>query len=324
MQVVLPAAAVVYLIVSLSRLPAGVVSAWADSRPWSASTLWLLLLLAVLSFSHWLMEAVKWRLLAGKLEQISLAGAFRGVLVGVSLGMITPKRSGEYAGRALLLKEGNRLSGMVAQAAGSLAQLMVTLTGGMIALGLLCAGLAGPDAFSGPDPWLWLSGAGVFMVLLWVVLWLVRGPFCRYAARPGSGKRLRSLLVVRQLSRSDFGLLLLISAARYTVFVVQFALLLQLFGTPLGPLLAFALLAIIFLVMNFIPVSALAEVGVKGSVALVVVPVVYTSGPYSVADAGLAVTAAVMALWLINLALPALAGALLAMSSGKRSKPGTQ
>ena len=66
---------------------------------------WLLLFV----FVNWGIEARKWQLLMKAVQPMSFITAFKSVLCGVTLSLNTPNRMGEYGGRILFVKEGNRI-----------------------------------------------------------------------------------------------------------------------------------------------------------------------------------------------------------------------
>ena len=98
----------------------------------------------------------------------------------------------------------------------------------------------------------------------------------------------------------------LISIVRYLVFSLQFFLLLRIFQIHIGYLQAMMVIGFIYLLMSIIPTIALSEIGVRGSVSL------YAFGLFFgvTLSEGLSrtIVAASSALWLLNLALPALSG----------------
>ena len=95
---------------------------------------------------------------------------------------------------------------------------------------------------------------------------------------------------------------LFISFFRYLVFLTQFYLLLQVFGVNINIIPAFISIGLIFLTMSAIPTVTLAEIGIRGSVAI------YFLGMFSDEIVGIVSTS--IMLWIINLAIPALVGSL--------------
>lgn len=110
---------------------------------------------------------------------------------------------------------------------------------------------------------------------------------------------------IRQLE--DFGTkelmkVLMISLCRYSVFIIQYLLLLQVFNVGIGLWTAFWLITVMFLALAIVPTIALAELGVRGKLSI------FLFGVFSANTLGIVLTAS--SIWLINLVVPALAGSL--------------
>jgi hypothetical protein len=88
---------------------------------------WKFWTVIILTFINWGLEAKKWQALMKHLEPLSYATALKGVLSGVTLSLNTPNRMGEYGGRLLYVKEGNRIKSVSLSIAGSICQLTITV-----------------------------------------------------------------------------------------------------------------------------------------------------------------------------------------------------
>jgi hypothetical protein len=269
---------------------------------------WKAILVIVLMLANWSCEAMKWRVLVGHIQRISFVTAFKAILSGlsVSLAMNTPNGSGEYIGRILYVKQGNRLRAITLTLVGSISQLIVTMVLGTIGLFLLRDKFynATSDTFHLSfhlfDAIAYGSVAfttflvGVYFELSWLVKLLERIPFVKkysFFIQKLEDFRWQELLKV-----------LIISTIRYCVFVVQYLLLLQVFNVSIQIFTAFWLITIMFLALAVVPTIALAELGVRGRISI------FLFGMYSTNTLGIVFTAS--AIWLINLVVPALAGSL--------------
>lgn len=105
-----------------------------------------------------------------------------------------------------------------------------------------------------------------------------------------------------RFSKAELGKVLAYSFGRFGVFTLQFFLLLRVFEVEISYPTALMLISITYFVMAIIPTIAIAELGVRGSVA------VFFIGMASGNE--LAILTASFLLWLINLAFPALIGTL--------------
>jgi uncharacterized membrane protein YbhN (UPF0104 family) len=106
-----------------------------------------------------------------------------------------------------------------------------------------------------------------------------------------------------KIPRTQFFQTLFLSAIRYLVFTTQFYLILIALGMEIEVTSAFVLIAVTFLITSIIPTFALTEIVVRSAVAVSVFTVIDTGHPEIAA-------AASFLLWIINLAIPALAGSL--------------
>jgi hypothetical protein len=267
----------------------------AFAAAWGGLSASLLSGLVLLMLVNWSLEAMKWRSLVHHLEPIPPARALMATFAGTTVGIITPNRVGEFAGRVLYLAPEHRLQGGAITLLGSLAQFAVTM-----ALGALAVGVArlqeGTAAVTGPAwtalVWATLAvGASVLLLLflpatLARLLALVRWPQRIAAAIEGLGAVRPS--VIRHV--------LLLSLLRYAVFTAQFVWLLHVVA-GVGLVSGFLLVPVVFLITTWVPSTALTELGIRGGVITSVVP----GDPAAL----LLVTALI---WAVNLMLPALIG----------------
>lgn len=83
---------------------------------------------------------------------------------------------------------------------------------------------------------------------------------------------------------------------------------------------AFLLLAITYLFLSPLPLSALVEAGVRGSVVLLVYELFFPANLLHYQGVEISLVAAMLGLWFVNLAIPALAGACLGFSGNISQK----
>jgi hypothetical protein len=256
-----------------------------QALPGDTNAMLLVGVVFLLVFVNWGIEALKWRVLVAHLQTISFGRAFMATVAGTSIGLITPNRTGEFVGRVLFLDPEHRFGGAFATALGSIAQFVVTLVAGGLALVLLMVS-------DTPLPWPdgWYSFALVSLTALVAVGALVLYLF------PGLLRHLLLLLPVLQrlkkasavldtYARRELLLVLGLSVLRYAVF---------------------------YLVSTLVPTVLLTELGVRGSAA------VAFFGPLGADEA--AVLLATTVLWSLNLVLPAAVGSVLLVSARIRTK----
>lgn len=277
---------------------------WMEIRQsWQQGAFWLVFLLM---FVNWGIEARKWQLLVSPLEKLSFYTSFKSVLAGCSITMLTPNRIGEYGGRIIYVQEHNRLKAISVTILGSMSQLLVTLLAGscgLIALRFWPQRI-GP---SGSLPWLlgnillYVSiSFTVILVLLylrinWIIAIMERLPLLQ--------KFVRHIKVLDVFSGKQLLRILLLSFSRYTVFILQYILLLNLMEVEVSIILCFWLLTIFYLVMAIAPTIGFIELPVRAAASVELFKL-YSSNI-------LGIQAAALGIWLINLVIPAIIGSLL-------------
>lgn len=269
---------------------------------------WMFWVVLLLMLVNWGVEARKWQVLLKDLEDIGWWKAFKATLAGVAFAMNTPNRIGEYAGRILYLREGNRIRGVSLTLVGSISQFLVTLMAG-------CGGLI--FLLNVPASSMLVAGAGQYVLWIKVILniiaivailglivyfrlgWLVKlidkiPALYKLAIHIEILEELRFVILLRILSLSFF---------RYCVFVTQYVLMIKLMQVDVTVWQAFWLISVVFLILAVVPTIALAEIGIRGKIGLELF------GLFSTNSVGI-ITASV-GIWIINLVIPALLGSML-------------
>jgi len=87
----------------------------------------------LLMLLNWSLEAAKWKSLVKDVETVSVWKAIKAVLSGLSFGLLTPNRIGNFVGKILWLQPENRIKGTIFAFYGNFAQLVTTLFFGSVA-----------------------------------------------------------------------------------------------------------------------------------------------------------------------------------------------
>ena len=270
-----------------------------------------LLLVLLLVLVNWGLEALKWQRLMRRVEQVPFGRAYQATLAGTSIGLVTPNRTGEFIGRVLFLDPGHRVSASFATALGSIAQFVVTLVMGGLALVLLAMR---PDALPWPSGW--YSTALVSLTALVaagaLVLYLVPRLLRQLLLLiPVLARLERASAILDAYSARELWSVLGLSALRYAVFSGQFVLLCGLFNVGVEPYTAALVVPVVYLVSTLVPTVLLTELGVRGGAAVAFfLPLGGDEAP---------VLLATTVLWLMNLVLPALVGAVLLVTARIRT-----
>lgn len=255
---------------------------------------------------NWGLEARKWQLQLRPLEEVTFSTAFKSVLAGCSITMITPYRVGEYGGRILFLKEENRVDAIPINILGSISQLFITLLMGSLGLLYLIR--------SGNDQQLFQSLPGytgsIFLLLslmaslITFLLYFRAGVLVRLISKVRYFKTFSNhLLLLKSFSRKQLLRILFLSFLRYVVFILQYLLLLKVMQVDISFFTCFRLLTVFYLIMAMAPTIGFTELPLRAALGVQVLQL-YSNNL-------LGIQAASLGIWIINLVIPAIAGSLL-------------
>jgi uncharacterized membrane protein YbhN (UPF0104 family) len=251
---------------------------------------------------NWYLESIKWKTLLKDVEQISLQTSFYSVLTGLTTGIFSPGRLGEFAGRILLLQPKNRKKASALWAVGSLTMTIAVLIFGIPALFIFIQ--------SGREINL-LQNSSVTYYLIIVLL----SVFClislyffvprisHFLSGKFSGYFSSIFNILKGISYYRLLNILAISLLRYLIFCLQFWLMLYFFGVELSLWEACVGIFTSYLFITFLPSLFLTEAAVKSSVFLLVLS--------AFSENSVAIICASMLLWILNLAIPTLLGIFL-------------
>ncbi|KRP10134.1 MAG: hypothetical protein ABR95_09990 [Sphingobacteriales bacterium BACL12 MAG-120813-bin55] len=265
-----------------------------NTRGW-----WLLVFCVVLMFFNWGTEALKWKLLIQPLLPIRFFRAFKAVWTGVTLGLFTPNRIGEYGGRLLYIPMRFRLSGVVSSLIGSYAQILATLLVGII--GLLSFTSEHLDI--GTPVFTAIVFIGLLLLVLLVLGYYNLGVFITAMGHKRVFRKIMPYIsVLDKYHNRDFTRIWMLSVLRFLIFSAQYLIFLRLFGVEIQLMEGMTAIGVIFLAQTILPSFTVAELFTRGNISL------YFLGFYT--DNSGAVLAASTSLWLLNLIIPATLGYL--------------
>jgi hypothetical protein len=265
---------------------------------------WQLLTALGLMLVNWGIEARKWQVVIRKIQPISFFQSWKAVHSGLTLAFFTPNRIGEYIGRVFYIQEGKRIQAVSLTIVCSMAQLLVTWLGGIAGIICLKSYLVEPGTVHvfWLDALLYVAiGVTVILTLLYFRLpWLVRW----IEMIPKIDKVLAWIKVLDDVNATILVRILSLSIARYAVFIGQYYLLFAVFMVPLDVQQVFASVSVVFLVLSIVPtIAVITELGVRWKASMEIVQL------FSANLAGILATS--LAIWIINLVIPALIGSLL-------------
>jgi hypothetical protein len=266
-------------------------------------------LLLVLMIFNWLIESVKWKIAVASVQPVSMFRAFKAVLAGVSISLSLPNRIGEYLGRVLYLEPTQRVRAISVTVVASFSQLIVTVMMGF--LGLL---LARPVMLSqggwAIQTWWIAVGVVVLIAILMLLLYFNISFLNRWLQQKlldsSSKWPLRFKGWLAALDSCDAAILrvlLSLSVLRYVVFVAQYYLAYQFFGVHFNMHQLFIIVSLTFLTLAAVPTFAAPELALRGAVGI------FIAKWFTMQTAE--VVLALLLIWITNLILPAIIGALL-------------
>lgn len=292
----------IYAEVLINRDVQDLVDYLLHERP---TNLFWLFAAVVLMPINWLLETIKWRFLMLNLQPISILRAIKATLVGTTVSLFTPNRVGGFVGRILFLEPVNRYRASLLSVWNNIAQLLVSLSVGTIALIFYAQ-----DVFSTQFFNILLFSAMLICLIAFAFYlyprWLIR--IMKSHALLWSNTK-RTLTAIKYLNSQRLIIVLATSIVRYGIFTFQFVAVLYYFEISTSFIQLFTGVAVVFLISTVVPSITLAEFGVREIVALQVFQVNE--------EAELGVLYASVLIWLINIILPALLGQVVILTSKK-------
>ena len=257
----------------------------------------LLTAVLLLMVVNWSIEALKWKRLMNELQPLSFTTALTGVLAGVSTGLITPNRVGNFIGRVVVLDKEHRTKATLLTLLSNLAQFVPSIFFG-------CWGLLFINADFFNDSRIILLGGGLIIIVLAMSLYLNpklvnRKPFNLWF----SDKIIAAINFIQDTSVYLKLHIIGLSSSRYFVFVTQYVLILLLFNQPHHLVHLFAGVSVVYLLMTIIPGFFFGKLFVREAAGLLVL------SEMGIPNEVILITGFI--LWLINIALPSLVGAII-------------
>ncbi|MEK7258101.1 MAG: lysylphosphatidylglycerol synthase domain-containing protein, partial [Bacteroidota bacterium] len=242
-------------------------------------------------------EALKFRQLIRSFSSIGFWKTYRAILAGVAIAIFTPNRVGEYGGRVLFVEREHGWKAVVATMVGSMSQLLVLLSVGLVGAGYFSW------RFLQPEPYVLAMAICLGLLLVSLLLFgffnidLLVPVAKRIPHIDKFRKYLRHLDVLKNYTARELGGALGFAFLRYLTYSTQYFFLLQFFEIPAAWLPGMAGIAAIFLVQASIPLPPVMGLLARSEIAL------FVWGFFSQDQVG--ILAASFSLFLINIAVPA-------------------
>jgi hypothetical protein len=269
----------------------------------SSDKLYLCFLVVMLMPFNWLLESVKWKTMVDKFSITSIWDSLRMVIVGLTFGILTPSRLGEYAGRFYMMKKGCKWNTISATFVGSLAQNIVTGIIGVFSAIYLIMRSSVLEKY-------------IFSGLIYVVLLLVftgglvyynvsflHKIIGKFSANGWTQKIIDKSAFLENLTTHDLHKILFASTGRYLIYATQYLLLLKFFGIDISLSEGCSVIGLLFLIQSGLPLPPILGVMARGELAIAI----WSLYTYNT----LGIIATTFSLWFINLIIPAIIGLVL-------------
>jgi len=261
-------------------------------------------------FINWLIESLKWRFMISKIEDISIFTSLRAIFSGITVSSFTPNRVGEYGGRVFCLEKSDRIQAVFITVLCSMAQLLTTILFGSISFFILHENFLQDNSmllfFN-----IKISSFSFLLLLFFNFLFLFfyfnASLLVKYISKYKYFKFLDKYInVISLYTRKELMIALLYSVLRYLIFSSQFLILLHVFEVDINFLQSILSVMLVFFFITLTPTITIAEIGVRGSVALLVF-MKFSSNV-------IGILSSTFLLWVINLIIPAIIGSFFIFS----------
>lgn len=246
------------------------------------------------------LESIKWKLQIKPIENISNWKSFLSIFTGISAGMFFPNRMGNFLGRIFMLEKGDRIKASLTTLVGGMAQMIATVSVGLIALLFFTDRLI-------------ILICVIFIITLLISMYFnihLLKYFQFLIPERFKVKTEEYFEVFSLYNKAELLNILILSFARYFLYTFQFVLLIWAFKIPLNYFNSMIPISLTYLLMMIVPFITITEIAVRGSVSILVFEkwmIMNEINP----SFGVMVFSASSLLWIFNIAIPALIGLFL-------------
>jgi hypothetical protein len=245
-----------------------------------------------------------------KIEDISIFTSLRAIFSGITVSSFTPNRVGEYGGRVFCLEKSDRIQAVFITVLCSMAQLLTTILLGSISFFILHENFLQDNSmllFFNIE----ISSFSFLLLLFFNFLFLFfyfnASLLVKYISKYKYFKFLDKYInVISLYTRKELMIALLYSILRYLIFSSQFLILLHVFEVDINFFQSILSVMLVFFFITLTPTITIAEIGVRGSVALLVF-MKFSSNV-------IGILSSTFLLWVINLIIPAIIGSFFIFS----------
>ncbi len=282
-------------------------------KNWSENLVWMILVVLLMPI-NWYLESLKWKTLMKPFIKISTLEAIKSVLVGVSLGVVTPARLGEYGGRVLMSPLDKSREVISSTFAGSIAQNLINVVIGMVMSYFFLKSIIN-EFFS--TPYLFYAVVLFQIIAMIVTYFYLRKMVNKMSEWSIFEKWKKMLSNVATIYPNDSKLLtkvLMWSVMRYGIYFVQYLCILYYLGIDAEFWILGSHVAGVFMIQTLIPLPAFLSIPARGEIAIMVwqnigiLPIWALTATY--------------VLWFLNLVIPSIIGVIILLISNKNKNNG--
>lgn len=280
------------------------------SKFWSNNYIYIILTILLIPV-NWGIEAFKWKFVIGSMVSLNFREAFKSVVSGVTIGMYTPNRVGEFGGRILYLPKGYRTVGALKSMVASFTQFIVTMVCGWICFSVFLLFYSSPNLsetfFSSYTIWIMtlLSLVLLFLLINIRKVW-------RFLSRFKFIQNRYHQFQQSKVSFTEIWILLALSFIRYLVFITQFYLVTLFCDLSLSYWQVFFASSNLYLLMALLPMFTIGEPGLRAALT------VAFFSPFTTMIS--VITLGSLLLWFFNVFFIALVGSVFILSKSKTSR----
>ena len=287
-----------FLVQQLYKIKLNDFSSLALERP-----LYLVFVIFLLPI-NWFLEFLKWTFTVKKISsKYSFRLILNSMLAGISTGIVTPNRIGNFIGRMLHFKGKTKGQVIIGTLYNNLAQFLASILYGLIGIYFFSKYFL-EGGYS-------IEAIGIALTFILLALFLyVAYPYLKISKLSKMKRYLNSLLLFQRVAKKIMFPILFLSLLRYLVFVLQFILILIAFGATYTHDLIFGIFAMYF-ITTLTPNLIMGKLVIRESVALFVLS-------YFVENPAIIILSSIL-LWVINLGIPSLIGVYF-LFTNKRNK----
>ncbi len=260
--------------------------------------------IAILSITNIWLESYKWKKLTSNFHKQKDSDSFISILYGISLGIFTPYRLGDYIGRLIHIPKDKIKQGLKTCIYNSFGLLITNIIFGYIGLAFLLSTDKISTQFQIPNRWIIISLLIAVLTSLFVFLKIdiILNRLSKVINR-------KYFTTKNIIIKSPFRILL-INTLKIISFQHQYILLLFAFGLSPNYINTIFAISASYLIISISPGTIIGDLGIRNAAGIMFLGLLGIPTHIILASS--------MLIWIINLALPALVGNILLGNSATK------